>query len=155
MLLRMIPDALANIWPDIKGHIAEALPAGERGEAALNKLLESLLQNVATCWISYDPKNGNKPNFAMVLTPLYDSFIEEKNLNIYSITRFDDMDLKTSNRMWLEGFVALKKYMNEFGYAKLIGHFDEENVRSLKMARRFGAKVRYYIEIDMNAELEV
>jgi hypothetical protein len=153
VLLRMVPDALVKIWPDIKGHIASALPEGERGEAALNKLLESLLQNVATCWISYDPKNENRPNFAMVLLPIYDSFVDERNLNIYSITRFDDIDLKTSNRMWLDGFVALRKYMKANGFSKLVGHFDLDNFRSLKMAEKFGAKIRHYIEIDMTREV--
>ena len=149
MLLRMVPEAISAAWPSLEIHIKRSLPGEMGSDFVMNKLLEAFLLDRASVWVSYNPKESDEVNFIMVLTHLYDEYSNTKNLNIYAITNIKDIDLKTSNRMWLEGFVALRKYMQANGYSKLTGYFDQENFRSRKMVERFGGTIRYYTEIDM------
>ena len=151
MLLKMVPEAISAAWDQISYHIERALPEDERTDTTLNNLLEMFLTGQATCWVSYNKDDKNQ-NFIMTLVPVYNGISGTKNLLIYNITNSSSIDMKTSNRMWLEGFVALKKYMKDKGFTKLVSYFDKENYRSLRMAERFGADVKYYIEIDMTRE---
>ena len=146
MLLKMIPEAISAAWDQISYHIERALPEEEKH--VMNNLLEMFLTNQAMCWISYD-KDDKSQNFIMTTIPVYNGITGQKNLLIYNITNSSSIDFKTSNRMWLEGFVALKKYMKANGYSRLLSYFDDENHRSLQIAKRFGAAIKYYIEIDV------
>lgn len=150
MLLKMVPEAVAASWPDIERHVRRALPESENTDISMSNLLEMLLTERAQCWVSYDSKNNNKANLVVVTVPIRSGITGEMNLLLYNVTRSDVMDLKTSNRMWLEGFVALGKFMRANGFSKLVGYFDNENHRSLKLAKRFGAKITHYMEIDMS-----
>ena len=152
MLLRMIPEAVSKAWPEISEHIKRALPEDEKNGDVLNNLLDLLLLGQADCWVSYDPKNDNKANFVVVTVPIHNGITGEKNLLLYNVTVNDKIDLKTSNRMWLEGYQALNKFMRANGFNKLVSYFDGKNSRSFKLAKRFGADVKYYIEVNMDRE---
>ena len=149
MLLKMIPSAISAAWDGLSYHIEQALPDSERTDQTMNNLLQLLLLEQASCWVSYDSQNDNKVNFVIVLVPVINGIAGEKNLLIYAITNNASIDLKTSNRMWLEGFAALKKYMLANGFKRLVSYFDDDNHRSFKLAKRFGAKVSHYMELDM------
>ena len=150
MLLRMVPEAISAAWPEISRHIERALPDEEKTETTLSNLLEMLLVGQAHCWVAYDAQDDNRACFVVVTVPIHNGITGEKNLLLYNVTNSESVDLKTSNRMWLEGFQALRKFMNANGYNRLVSYFDDKNHRSFKLAKRFGAEVRYYIELDMN-----
>ena len=147
MLLKMIPEAISTTWGDIKEQIERALPEHEQTEKTMTNLLEMLLLGKADCWTSYDAEDNNKINFIVVTMPVYNELTGEKNLLIYNVTNSVIMDLKTSNRLWIEGFQALQKYMKANGFSRLVSYFDDTNNRSFKIAKRFGADIKYYIEI--------
>ena len=149
MLLKMIPEAISAAWDQISYHIERALPEGEKTPATMNNLLEMLLVGQAHCWTSYDAEDNNKVNFIGVTVPIYNGITGEKNLLLYNVTNSVNMDLKTSNRLWLEGLQAFKKYSRANGYSKLVSYFDDDNNRSLRLSRRLGADIKYYIEVDM------
>ena len=150
MLLRMIPEAVSATWNEISTQIERAMPESEKTEATMNNLLRMLLVGQADCWTSYDSENDNKVNFIGITIPIFNSVTGEKNLLLYNVTNSEDMDLKTSNRLWLEGFEAFKKYMRANGFMKLVSYFDNE--RSLKVSKRLGAEIKYYVEFDMTKE---
>jgi len=148
VLIKMIPEAISAAWDQISYHIERALPDGEKTEKTMNNLLEMLLVDQAHCWASYDSEDNNKVNFIGVTVPIYNGITGEKNLLLYNVTNSDDMmNLKTSNRLWLEGFQAFGKYMKANGFSKLVSYFDESNNRSFRLAKRFGAEIKYYIEL--------
>lgn len=151
MLLKMIPEAISAAWDQISYHIERALPEGEKTDWTMNNLLEMLLLGQADCWTSYDAEDNNKVNFIGVTVPIYNGITGEKNLLLYNVTNSVNMDLKTSNRLWLEGVQAFKKYAQANGYKKLVSYFEEDNHRSLRLVRRLGADVKYYMELDMTA----
>jgi len=148
----MVPEAISRTWEQISYHIERALPEGENNNQTLNNLLEMFLTGHADCWVSYDEKD-KQPNFLVTTVPIYNGITGEKNLLLYNVTNSDSIDLKTSNRMWLEGYQCLMKYMRANRFTKLISYFDDENHRSLKLAKRFGGVVRYYVEVDMTKEI--
>ena len=149
MLLKMVPEAVTAAWPEIKMHVQRALPEKEQDEKVMSKLLEMLLMERAQCWVSYDTQNDRKANFIGVTIPLYDETTGSKNLLLYNVTNSDQLDLKTSNRMWLEGLEALTKYMKANGFVKLVSYFNDENNRSLRLSKRLGATVKYYVELEV------
>jgi hypothetical protein len=123
------------------------MPEGEKTERTMNNLLEMLLLGQADCWTSYDSQDDNKVNFIGITVPIYNGITGEKNLLLYNVTNTDHMDLKTSNRLWLEGLQAFRKYMKANGFSKLVSYFDTDNNRSLRLVKRFGAEIKYYIEL--------
>ena len=150
MLLRMIPEAISATWDEISLHIERALPEGEKTEKTMNNLLEMLLLGQADCWTSYDSEDNNKVNFIGVTVPIYNGITGEKNLLLYNVTNSDEtMSLKTSNRLWFEGLQAFRKYMKANGFSKLVSYFDDSNNRSFRLAKRFGAEIKYYIELEV------
>ena len=151
MLIKMIPEAISATWDEISYHIERALPEGERTETTMSNLLKMLLLGQADCWTSYDSENNNKVNFVGVTVPIYNGITGEKNLLLYNVTNSINMDLKTSNRLWLEGVQTFKKYAKANGFSKLVSYFETDNHRSLKLVRRLKAEVKYYIELDMGA----
>jgi hypothetical protein len=151
VLLRMIPEAVSATWDEISAQLERAIPDGEKTEQTMSNLLEMLLLGQADCWTSYDAEDDNKVNFIGVTVPVYNGITGEKNLLLYNVTNSDSgMDLKTSNRLWLEGFQAFGKYMRANGFKKLVSYFDNE--RSLKLSKRLGAEIKYYVEFDMTKE---
>ena len=147
MLIKMIPEAISAAWDQISYHIERALPEGEKTERTMNNLLEMLLVGQADCWTSYDAEDNNKVNFIGVTVPIYNGITGEKNLLLYNVTNTDHMDLKTSNRLWFEGLQAFQKYMKANGFSKLVSYFDDKNNRAFRLAKRFGAEIKYYIEL--------
>jgi hypothetical protein len=123
------------------------MPEGEKTERTMNNLLEMILLGQADCWTSYDAEDNNKVNFIGITVPIYNGITGEKNLLLYNVTNTDHMDLKTSNRLWLEGLQAFRKYMKANGFSKLVSYFDTDNNRSLRLVKRFGAEIKYYIEL--------
>ena len=149
MLLRMIPEAVSATWDQISYQVERAMPEGEKTERTMNNLLEMILLGQADCWTSYDSQDGNKVNFIGITVPIYNGITGEKNLLLYNVTNTDHMDLKTSNRLWLEGLQAFRKYMKANGFSKLVSYFDDTNNRSFRLAKRFGAEIKYYIELEV------
>ena len=147
MLLKMVPDAIVAAWDELSYHIERALPEGERTEQTMTKLLEQLLLGRADCWVAYDAEDDNRACFVVVTMPIFNQLTGEKNLLLYNVTNSDTIDMKTSNRMWIEGLQAIQNFMRANGYSKLVSYFDDDNARSFKLAKRFGAKVKYYIEL--------
>ena len=148
MLLRMIPEAVSATWDEISAQLERAMPESEKTERTMSNLLEMLLIGQADCWTSYDSENDNKVNFIGVTVPIYNGITGEKNLLLYNVTNSDsEMDLKTSNRLWLEGLQAFRKYMKANGFSKLVSYFDDTNTRSFRLAKRFGAEIKYYMEL--------
>ena len=147
MLLKMIPEAVSATWDQISYQVERAMPEGEKTERTMNNLLEMILLGQADCWTSYDSQDGNKVNFIGITVPIYNGITGEKNLLLYNVTNTDHMDLKTSNRLWLEGLQAFRKYMKANGFSKLVSYFDTDNHRSLRLVKRFGAEIKYYIEL--------
>ena len=150
MLLKMIPEAISATWDQISYQVERAIPDDEKTETTMNNLLDMLLLGQADCWTSYDSRDNNKVNFIGITVPIYNGITGEKNLLLYNVTNTDHMDLKTSNRLWLEGFEAYGKYMRANGFKKLVSYFDNE--RSLNISKRLGAEIRYYVEFDMTKE---
>ena len=150
MLLKMIPEAVSATWDEIGEQIERALPESEKTETTMSNLLQMLLLGQADCWTSFDSEDGNRINFVGVTIPIYNGVTGEKNLLLYNVTNSIPMDLKTSNRLWLEGFRAFGKYMRANGFTKLVSYFD--NDRSLRIAKRLGAEIKYYVEFDMTEE---
>ena len=151
MLLKMIPEAISAAWDQISYQVERAMPEGEKTETTMNNLLEMLLLGQADCWTSYDSEDDNKVNFVGITVPIYNGITGEKNLLLYNVTNSINMDLKTSNRLWLEGVQAFKKYAKANGFSKLVSYFETDNHRSLRLVKRLGAEVKYYIELDMEA----
>ena len=147
MLLKMIPEAVSATWDQISYQVERAMPEGEKTERTMNNLLEMILLGQADCWTSYDAEDDNKVNFIGITVPIYNGITGEKNLLLYNVTNTDHMDLKTSNRLWLEGLQAFRKYMKANGFSKLVSYFDTDNNRSLRLVKRFGAEIKYYIEL--------
>ena len=147
MLLKMIPEAVSATWDQISYQVERAMPEGEKTERTMNNLLEMILLGQADCWTSYDAEDNNKVNFIGITVPIYNGITGEKNLLLYNVTNTDHMDLKTSNRLWLEGLQAFRKYMKANGFSKLVSYFDTDNNRSLRLVKRFGAEIKYYIEL--------
>jgi hypothetical protein len=152
VLLRMIPEAIADTWDELREQIELAMPEDELNETTMSNLLQMLLTDRASCWVSYDKEDNNMVNFVVVLIPVLNDITGERNLLIYSTTNSENMDLKKSSRLWLEGFQALQKFAKANGFRKLVSYFGDENHRSLQIAKRFGADIKYYIEIDMAKE---
>jgi len=147
VLLKMIPEAVSATWDQISYQVERAMPEGEKTERTMNNLLEMILLGQADCWTSYDAEDNNKVNFIGITVPIYNGITGEKNLLLYNVTNTDHMDLKTSNRLWLEGLQAFRKYMKANGFSKLVSYFDTDNNRSLRLVKRFGAEIKYYIEL--------
>jgi len=143
----MVPEAISAAWDQISYHIERALPDSERTESTINNLLEMMLLGQADCWAVYDAEDDNRVCFVVVTVPIFNGITGEKNLLLYNVTNSDSVDMKTSNRMWVEGLQALQKFMKANGFSKLVSYFPDENHRSFKLAKRFGADIRYYIEI--------
>jgi len=150
VLLRMIPEAVSATWDEISTQIERAIPDSEKTDETMSNLLRLLLTGQADCWTSYDSENDNKVNFIGITIPIFNGVTGEKNLLLYNVTNSETMDLKTSNRLWLEGFQAFGKYMRANGFKKLVSYFDNE--RSLRVSKRLGAEIKYYVEFDMTKE---
>jgi len=149
VLLKMVPEAISAAWDQLSYHIERALPDEEKTPTTMNNLLEMMLVDQAHCWTSYDAEDNNKVNFVGVTVPIYNGITGEKNLLLYNVTNSVDMDLKTSNRLWFEGLQAFRKYGQANGYKKLVSYFDLENNRSFRLSKRFGADIKYYVEVDI------
>ena len=149
MLINMVPQAVSAVWDEVVKHIERSLLPEERNELFLNRLLEEILLGQSTLWISYDPENNNKPNALLVLSQLYDTLNVARNLNLLVLTRFEEMDQATTERMYREGMIAIAKFMKAKGYKKLFGHIDMRNEHLIAKARELGFNTRCQVIADI------
>ena len=150
MLLKMVPEAISAAWPQLEKHIKRAMPEAERSDSAMSTLLNMLLIDRAHCWVSYDSENNNRANFVVVTIPTVNTMTGEKNLLLYNVTNSNSIDMKTSNRMWLEGYQAIGKFMRANGFKKLVSYFETDNKNSYDIAKKLDANIMYYSEIPIH-----
>lgn len=150
MLLQLTPDAVTNSWDELSEEIQKALSDKERSQAVMNNLLNELLLQRASCWISYDDQDDNSVNGCLVLSVHYDEFNHEKNLNVFALVKNSKfIGLQTTMRMYQEGIAGLRKYMQANGFRKLTGFVDTDKKRHVKTLEAAGFKFQYQIEMDM------
>jgi len=150
MLLQLTTDAITNSWEELSEEIKRALPENERSDAVLNNILNELLLQRASCWISYDSQDNNSINTYLVFSVHYDEFAQNKNLNVLAMVRNNKfVNMQDTVRLYQEGMEALKKYMLANGFKKLTGFVSTDKKRHIKTLAALGFKFQYQIELDM------
>jgi len=145
VLIKLIPDAISRVWGQLVPHIERSLPKDERDEQSLSRVLEGLLREQLSLWMSYDSLDNNRPNALVVLSPMADALSGHRNLNVLAITRIAEMDQETTERMYREGMIALGKYMQANEYKKIYGHISLKNRHLVRVARSLGFDTRYQV----------
>ena len=139
MLTKLLPDQISTFWDIIRYAIEESLPpiAGE-GPDRMNRILASLLNGKAECWISSAINKSKRIFEGVVITKLqYDDISNTKNLLIYCLYGYEGVDPES----WKSGFKSLVKYASSKGCNRIIGY--TENPFIIKLVNRLGGETRY------------
>lgn len=120
MLVKFLPEQVANHWEEIKAAIKiSAVDLGEDPEE-MNRILDKILYGSMTCWISVD--SSTKRFDGVLTTTILDDDIKGcKNVLIYSLTSLGN----TSMESWNEALKTLQDYTKGLGAKRLIAYSKE------------------------------
>ncbi len=135
MLIKLLPNQVADHWEPIKSAIKASLPPVSQGaEDHMENVLNLLLIGDMHCWISYTSE-GRVDNIATTQV-IHDSVTGNKNLLIYSVFGFD-----VDQRSWAEGIQALIKYARSEGCDNIVGYTNVSSI--VKFIQRIGGSAEY------------
>jgi len=126
MLLRLMPDQIANYWDVIKYALEESLPpiAGEHPDK-MNRILSSLIGGSSQCWVSYEKKEDTKRFEGVVVTQIIkDEISDTTSLLLYSVYGYDYVSEET----WKKGFETLVRWGMSRGCTRIIGYTDSDRL---------------------------
>lgn len=139
MLTKLLPEQISNFWDIIKYAVEQSLPpvVGEHQDK-MNRILAAALSGRIDVWASY-ARNGDETRFeGIVLTKiLYDDAVDMKNLLIYCIYGYEQIDKES----WLSALNALTKYAKGKGCKLIVAYTELPYV--VRIAQRLGANTRY------------
>jgi hypothetical protein len=144
MILKLLSESIVQQWPELSGYIESALPKQDRSSKTMTNILDMLLQNRMSCWLSYDPDDNNRPNVLLLFTSAYDPFTEEHNLLTYAYVSLFKLGPRKTIEMRKQAIEGIKKFMLANGYKNLVGFTNESDKGLLQMVDSFGAVCRTY-----------
>jgi len=136
MLVRLLPDQIADYWELIKESInRSAYPLNELDSDKMNRILESLLVEKMQCWASVRVKDEVTTIVAIATTTvIIDLWSNEKSLLIYSTYATE----QTKKEDWMDAFATVSKFAKGKGCDKVIAYArDDSDI--LKIAEKFDA----------------
>lgn len=134
MLLRLEPDQVNRYWSVIERAILEALPpVAVEDEGLLPNILKNLLSGNMQCWVV----TKKKTIYAMLVTTPQFEIGGTKNLLVYTLYGFDNLDMET----WKEGFNSLKKYAKSIGCKSIVAYSNVERI--IQVCRLLGGETEY------------
>lgn len=147
MLVKLIPDQIAKFWDIIKYAVEQSIPpiVGESPNKMNNILMEALEGSVDV-WASYTKDERGNRFEAIVLTEiLYDRPSRTKNLLIYCIYGYEDVD----GQSWVKGLSSLTKYAASKGCNQIVAYTDIPHV--VEIADKLGGETKYtFISFNVN-----
>jgi len=134
MLLRLEPDQVNKYWAVVEKAIASSLPPVALEDVDLmNNILRNLISGEMQCWVVVK----NKAIYSMLVTTPQFEIGGTKNLLIYTLYGFENLDLET----WKEGFTYLSEYARSIGCKRIVAY--SEVKRILQVCRLLGGETKY------------
>jgi hypothetical protein len=150
MLIRLLPNQVANFWDIIKYAIEESLPpiAGS-SKGRMNNILSSLLAEKIQCWAAYKRKKDSVKLEAIVLTKVQvDDITQTKHLLIYCLYSYSGIHRRALD----DGFEALTKYAKSIDCQSITAYTSNEAL--VAICRTVGAEINYFIRLDVNKSVQ-
>ncbi|MBU2249633.1 MAG: hypothetical protein KKD77_22995 [Gammaproteobacteria bacterium] len=145
MLTKLLPDQISTFWPIIKYAVEESLPpiAGEHPDK-MNRILSAMLSGLLEVWVSYK-KPSNKFEAVVVTQFLYDDASNTKNLLLYCLYGYEQIDPSS----WDEGWIVLSKYAKTKKCHSIMAY--SANPYLVELAKTFGGNTDYtFISLALN-----
>jgi len=145
MLVRLLPEQISSLWDIVKYAVEQSLPpVAYESPDKMNRVLSSLLAGKTQCWASYT-RNPEVKFEGLVLTKMiYDDVSNTKNLLIYCLYGYEDVDDKS----WFSGLNTLSKYAKSKGCAQVMAYTDRPGV--VKLVKRLGGDTSFtFISFDV------
>jgi hypothetical protein len=137
MLVRLMPNNIANLWDSIRSGLEASLPpiVGEVPYKMTN-ILNGMLEGSLQCWVSYE-KETKQPSAYILTTVVSEGISGTKNLLIYCVYGFENI----TEKQWAEGLEALKTFGKSRGCSMVTAYTElpyiEEVVKSLGGEAKF------------------
>jgi len=147
MLTKLTADQISKFWDIIKYAIEGSLPpiVGESPDK-MNRILSSLLSYKTQCWASYKRDNEAVRFEGLILTRiLYDDATDTKNLLIYCLYGYSNVDAKS----WIDGLLSISKFAKSKGCTQVIAYSDVPYV--VRLVEKLGGEAKYtFLSFDVN-----
>lgn len=130
MLLKMLPDQVADQWETIWPAIEIALPTSDSVGSAKTSILKSMMSGEMDCWIMKSESNDDI--YALATTCLFHNPSGSRSLFIYSLYGFRQIPFE----MWTASFETLIRWASSKGCSEVLAYTSNEKLISL--ARRLG-----------------
>ena len=130
MLVRLIPEQIANLWDMIKYALENSPPivVEQRGDKWINKVLEQALNGSIEIWAAYKRSEEGAKFEGIVITSFeIDKFVRQKSLLIYYVFSFRE----TAPSTWIEGLKVLTKYAKSRGCVRVIAYSNVPEIVSI------------------------
>jgi len=142
MVVKLIPDQIAELWDIIKYALEQAPPlmVDTADQRWLNKILEAAMSGQIDIWIGYTKTDeGNRFEAVGITSFEIDKFVKQKSLLIYYVYTFRDTQLD----IWKEALLTVTKYAKSRRCTKVISYSDNEKIISLAKATNGNVDVRF------------
>lgn len=120
MLVRLLPDQIAEYWELLEHAIEVALPpvVGESPDK-MKHILENLLTGKMDCWASFKVENKNIAiDGAMATMIVEDQMSGTRDLLIYSVYGIQDI----ARGSWAAGYETIKKWAKGNKCGRIVGY---------------------------------
>lgn len=136
MLIRLLPEQVANCWEDIRVAIEASLPpvVGMQSDRMQN-ILEALLLEELIAWISVD--KDKVVDGVVVTSFMVDKNSGTKSLLLYCLYGYGEI----CRSSWEEGVETLRKFAKHSGCHRVIGYSDVPSL--IKWVEKVGGETRY------------
>lgn len=147
MLTRLLPEQISNFWDIIKYAVEQSLPPLVSDHPdKMNRILSAALCGKVEVWASYNKSpEGNKFEGIVLTNMLYDDVSNTKNLLIYCLYGYNEVD----NKSWLDALKAIVKYAKSRGCSQIVAYTDKPYI--VNIANQLGSESIYtFISFDIN-----
>ena len=152
MLVKLLPEQVAEFWDIIKFAVEESLPpiVGDHPDK-MNRILSSLLSGKTECWASYRRGEEGTVFEGICLTKIiYDDASDTRNLLLYCIYGYE----KTLEEAWMEAFRSVAKYAKAKGCNDIVGYTDVPYL--IEKAKLFGGDTSYtFVSFNINKTIKL
>jgi len=138
MLTRLLPDQIAKFWDVVKYGIEQSLPPtiGEHPDK-MNRILSSCLSGKIQCWASYTKAEETRFEGVVLTQILYDDASYTKNLLIYCLYGYEDVD----ERSWFSGLESLAKFAKREKCSQVVAYTNKKGI--VKLVDRLGGDTSF------------
>lgn len=145
MVSQLTNEQVADNWELVKAAIASSMPETKLFDMEVsNNILAGILDGSFQCWASYKLVNCNSEiRVIIITTPMFDKITGKSSLLIHNLASFTDI----SPREFEEGFLVLRKYCIEKGYAALTAYTDVASFISLGV--KLGGRASTFVSIPL------